>query len=89
MRESVLRPDIKRYQKQAEEYLANNKASDTKQTKELINYGNYIHEQLMHQMQQLDTMPEVTDEERIERKNNVKETESLLDLIESIKHKLK
>lgn len=42
----------------------------------------------MHILQQLDTMPEVNDKERLERKENVKETEALLDLIESIKTKL-
>lgn len=47
-----------------------------------------MHEKLMHILQQLDTMPEVNDKERIERKENVKDTEALLDLIESIKAKL-
>lgn len=42
----------------------------------------------MHIISQLDTMPEAKDEEKMERKKNVKETESLLDLIESIKVKL-
>lgn len=84
MRESVLKPDIARYQKQTQDH----QQLEPKQTKELVNYGNYIHEQLMHMMQQLDTMPEVNEQERIERKKNVKETESLLDLIDSIKAKL-
>lgn len=86
LRESVLKPDIKRYEKQAEDHL--NSSPSSKQTKELMNYGNYIHEQLMHMMHQLDTMPEVNDQERIERKSNVKDTEALLDLVDSIKSKL-
>jgi hypothetical protein len=42
----------------------------------------------MHMISQLDTMPEANDEEKSERRKNVKETESLLDLIERIKVKL-
>ncbi|KAL7331891.1 Ubiquitin domain-containing protein ubfd1, variant 2 [Mucor circinelloides] len=87
LRESVLRPDIKRYEKQVNEHLSQSSLELT-QTNQLINYGNYMHEKLMHILQQLDTMPEVNDKERIERKENVKDTEALLDLIESIKAKL-
>ncbi|KAG1089100.1 hypothetical protein G6F42_020070 [Rhizopus arrhizus] len=87
LRESVLRPDIKRYEKQVNEHLSQSSPELT-QTNQLINYGNYMHEKLMHILQQLDTMPEVNDKERIERKENVKDTETLLDLIESIKAKL-
>ncbi|KAL9551330.1 hypothetical protein MBANPS3_004309 [Mucor bainieri] len=87
LRESVLRPDIKRYEKQVDEHLTQ-PSPELKQTQQLINYGNYMHEKLMHILQQLDTMPEVNDTERIERKANVKDTEALLDLIESIKAKL-
>lgn len=47
-----------------------------------------MHEKLMHILQQLDTMPEVNDRERIERKDNVRDTEALLDLIETIKARL-
>ncbi|KAK4510293.1 uncharacterized protein ATC70_004723 [Mucor velutinosus] len=87
LRESVLRPDIKRYEKQVGEHLLQ-PSPEPKQTNQLINYGNYMHEKLMHILQQLDTMPEVNDKERIERKENVKDTEALLDLIESIKARL-
>ncbi|KAG2214059.1 hypothetical protein INT46_004974 [Mucor plumbeus] len=87
LRESVLKPDIKLYEKQANEQLSQS-SPEPKQTNQLINYGNYMHEKLMHILQQLDTMPEVNDKERLERKENVKETEALLDLIESIKTKL-
>ncbi|GAN08470.1 hypothetical protein MAM1_0206c07982 [Mucor ambiguus] len=87
LRESVLRPDIKRYEKQVDEHLAQPSPGLT-QTNQLINYGNYMHEKLMHILQQLDTMPEVNDKERTERKENVKDTEALLDLIESIKARL-
>lgn len=87
MRESVLKPDIKLYEKQANEQLSQS-SPEPKQTNQLINYGNYMQEKLMHILQQLDTMPEVNDKERLERKENVKETEALLDLIESIKTKL-
>ncbi|KAG2204340.1 hypothetical protein INT47_009382 [Mucor saturninus] len=86
LRESALKPDIHRYEKQAQEHLS--KPHEPKQTKELINYGSYLHEQLMHMISQLDTMPEANEEERVERRKNVKETESLLDLIESVKNKL-
>lgn len=90
IRESVLKPDIHRYEKQAQEHIAQQIKTphDPQQTKELINYGNYLHEQLMHMFSQLDTMPEAKDEERVERRTSVKETEALLDLIESIKAKL-
>lgn len=87
LRESVLKPDIKLYEKQANEQLSQS-SPEPKQTNQLINYGNYMQEKLMHILQQLDTMPEVNDKERLERKENVKETEALLDLIESIKTKL-
>jgi hypothetical protein len=86
-----LKPDIHRYEKQTQEHISQQGKKtihEQKQTKELINYGNYLHEQLMHMIAQLDTMPQVNDEERVERRKNVKETESLLDLIESIKAKL-
>lgn len=81
-----MKPDIRRYEKQAEGHLS--KPHEPKQTKELINYGNYLHEQLMHMISQLDTMPEANEQERDERRKNVKDTEYLLDLIESIKDKL-
>lgn len=86
----MLKPDIHRYEKQAQEHIAQQIKTphDPKQTKELINYGNYLHEQLMHMFSQLDTMPEAKDEEKMDRRANVKETELLLDLIESIKAKL-
>ncbi|CAO3645485.1 unnamed protein product [Mucor fragilis] len=87
LRESVLRPDIKRYEKQVNEHLLQSSPERT-QTNQLINYGNYMHEKLMHILQQLDTMPEVNDRERIERKDNVRDTEALLDLIETIKARL-
>ncbi|RCH94986.1 hypothetical protein CU098_007651 [Rhizopus stolonifer] len=86
-RESVLKPDIRRYEKHVQEHLASEQRPPEK-TKKLIMYGNYIHEQLIHMMQQLDTMPEVTDSERAERKSNVKDTETLLDLIDSIRQTL-
>lgn len=86
LRESVLKPDILRYEKQAKEHLS--QPHEPKQTKELINYGNYLHEQLMHMLAQLDTMPNVNEDERLERRNNVKETEALLDSVESVKIKL-
>lgn len=86
LRESVLKPDIHRYEKQAQEHIS--QPHEPKQTKELINYGSYLHEQLMHMISQLDAMSEANDQERTERRKNVKDTESLLDLIECIKTKL-
>ncbi|KAI9257733.1 hypothetical protein EDC94DRAFT_173986 [Helicostylum pulchrum] len=86
LRESVLKPDIQRYEKQAKEHLL--QPHEPKQTKELINYGNYLHEQLMHMLSQLDTMPNVNEEERLERRKNVKDIETLLDMVESVKSRL-
>ncbi|KAI8365408.1 hypothetical protein EDC96DRAFT_190279 [Choanephora cucurbitarum] len=86
-RESVLKPDIQRYQKQVEEHSIG--GDNPERTKKLTMYGKYIHEQLMHMMYQLDAMTQISDTERAERKKNVQETEFLLDLIDSIQQKLK
>jgi hypothetical protein len=77
----VIRPDIERYKTQVQEYQHHN----TKQTKKLIVYGDYLHEQLMHIIAQLDTMPHVNEQERNERKQSVKDTQCLLDQLEQIK----
>lgn len=92
MRETFFKRELDRYEQKVQDHLLlyykDLPTQDDRQTKELVDDANFYNEKLMEMIAQLDTMPEASEAEKIERKKSVKDTEAMLDLLESIKAKL-